>query len=269
MHCAFSLVSAGSAPHTVMMFESTLPFGEPDLMRVSAFQRYLGEMVRTGDTDTASGRLSSLSPSLLQDLKRFDGGDRPGDMLELLEVLAGCVRHASNLLVHLQDQMRVVPLTVFPRERLVHCPVPMAQLLATRLADLQVLHVERAVLQPSGHPDTALVGDADCHAPLGPLLWELALRGSREELLPEIAGNAAYRIAPGANLRGLALSGSLAVAVQRLKRQTTNLREIAEWPGFDRARATRLLNGLYLQAGLMVSRSHPAATNESWFNGGR
>jgi hypothetical protein len=29
----------------------------------------------------------------------------------------------------------------------------------------------------------------------------------------------------------------------------------------------RMLNGLYLQAGLMVSRTHPAATNEGWFSG--
>ena len=34
-------------------------------------------------------------------------------------------------------------------------------------------------------------------------------------------------------------------------------------------RAARLLNGLYLQAGLMVSRTHPAATNEGWFSGNR
>jgi hypothetical protein len=35
------------------------------------------------------------------------------------------------------------------------------------------------------------------YAPLGPLLWELSLRGSRDELLPEIAGQAAYRITLG------------------------------------------------------------------------
>jgi hypothetical protein len=57
--------------------------------------------------------------------------------------------------------------------------------------------------------------------------------------------------------------------VVRLKRATTNLREIADWPGFDRARATRLLNALYLQSGLMVSRTHPAATNEGWFSSSR
>ena len=56
--------------------------------------------------------------------------------------------------------------------------------------------------------------------------------------------------------------------MQRLQRATTNLREISDWPGFDRARAMRMLNGLYLQAGLMVTRTHPAATNEGWFSGG-
>ena len=29
-------------------------------------------------------------------------------------------------------------------------------------------------------------------------------------------------------------------------------------------RAMRLLNALYLQSGLIVSRTHPAATNDGW-----
>jgi hypothetical protein len=145
----------------------------------------------------------------------------------------------------------------------------MEQLLDTRLTDLRVMHVEPAVLKTPGHHDTALVADAQLYAPLGPLLWELALRGGREDLLPEIAGMAAYRIAPAVDLRGLNLNGTMAAAVVRLKRATTNLREIAEWPGFDRARATRLLNALYLQSGLMVTRTHPAATSDGWFNGSR
>jgi hypothetical protein len=252
------------------MFESTLPFGAPDLMRVSVFQRYLDEMTRDADLEgRGSTRLTSLSPSLLQDLKRFDPAGRSGDGLEVLEVMAACVRHSCALLVHLQDDDRVVPLTVFPTERLVHCPVPMEQFLAGRLTDLRVLHVEPAVLRPPGHRDGALVGEASHYAPLGLLLWELALRGAREELLPEIAGTAAYRIAPGVDLRGLRLTGSLAAAAARLKRHTTNLREIADWPGFDRARAMRMLNGLYLQAGLMISRTHPAAATDGWFGGGR
>lgn len=243
-----------------MTFESTLPIGEPDLMHVSAFQRYLDELVREHGGDTTASMLSSLSPSLLQDLLRFDQDGR-GRPLELLEVLAASVRHARGLAVHLQLDAKVVTLTVFPVERLVHCQIPVPELLGHRLGELQVLHVEPAVMRPPGDRERSLVGEPHLYHPLGPVAWELALHGAREDLLPEIAGSAAYRVAPGLNLRDLGVSGTLAAAVRRLQRQTTNLREMADWPGFDKARAMRLLNALYLQAGLIVSRTHPAATS--------
>ena len=243
------------------MFESTLPFGTPDLIRASAFERYLEESVRSADGDGLSSRLSTLSPSLAEDLMRFEHARRPGDGLEVLEVLAACVRHARSLLIHLRDDNRVIPLTVYPYERLIHCPVRMDQLLAGRLTDLQVLHIEPAVLRPLGDPDSALVDAPEFYAPLDPLLWELALRGARGDLLPEIAGVATYRVTPGADLDGLDLVGTLAAAVQRLRLQTTPLREIAGWPGFDHDRSTRMLNGLYLQSALIVSRSHPGAVS--------
>ncbi|MDE2399325.1 MAG: hypothetical protein KGL43_11390 [Burkholderiales bacterium] len=251
------------------MFESTLPFGAPELLRTSDFRRGVEESVRTGETAGRISGLSSLSPSLAQDLMRFESVRPPTDGFDVLEVLAACVRHSSSLLLHLEDGERVVPLTVFPIAGLVHNPVPMEQFLAGRLLDLAVIHVEPALLRPPGHADPALVGELERYTPIGPLLWELALRGGREELLPQIAGSAAYRISPAMELRGLAYGGTLAAAVQRLQKTTTNLREISEWPGFDRARAMRLLNALYLQAGLIVTRTHPAATNEGWFSGSR
>ena len=243
------------------MFESTLPFGEPDLMRASAFRRYLDESARSGDTDSVASRLSTLSPSLMLDLMRFE---QEGQQSGVIEILAACIRHGRRLLIHLQAEDRVVPLTVFPVEHLVHCPMPMQLFMALPLGDLSVLHVEPAVLRPPGDRVRTMVGEPQHYGALGPVLWELALRGSRGELLPEISGQAAYRISPGLNLRVLDLSGSMAAAVFRLKRNTTNLRAMALWPGFDRERAMRLLNGLYLQGGLMVSRTHPAAGNEGW-----
>jgi hypothetical protein len=246
------------------MFESTLPFDEPDLMRASAFQRELDESVRSNGADSMASRLSTLSPSLLLDLMRFEQEGQQGGVIEML---AAGIRHARKLLVHLQLLDRVVPLTLFPLEHLVHCPMPIAQFLALPLGDLRVLHVEPALLRPPGDRVSAMVGAPQHYSALGPVLWELALRGSRGELLPEIAGQAAYRISPGLNLRNVELSGSLAEAVARLKRDNTNLREMALWPGFDRERAMRLLNGLYLQAGLMISRTHPAATNDGWTGG--
>lgn len=246
------------------MFEPTIPFGEPELMRVSAFQHYLDELVRRAGGSGITSRLSALSNSLMEDLLRFE---RDGRVTEPLEVMAACVRHAQRVTVHLKSDTRVVPLTIFPQERLVHCPVDLEGLLTLRLAELEVLHVEPALLRPPGDPEEALVGDLPLYRPLGPLLWELALRGGRAELLPEIAGPAAYRVSPGVDLAGLKVSGSLLAAVQRLRRQTTNLRELSRWPGFDRERAMRLLNALYLQAGLIVSRTHPDAVSESWFGG--
>jgi hypothetical protein len=248
-----------------LIFESTLPLGEPELMRVSAFERYLDELRRESG-DPSLTRLASLNPSMMQDLMRFE---QDGRRTELLEVIAACVRHARPLAVYLQCGIRVVPLTVFPIERLVHCPLPMHEFLSQRLSDMGVLRVEPAVLRAPGDPEEALVGEPHLYQPLGPVTWELAMRGSRDQLLPEIAGPAAYRVALGTNLREVSLTGVVQAAVNRLQRVSANLREMAEWPGLNRARAMRLLNALYLQSGLIVSRTHPVASNESWFGSTR
>ena len=234
-------------------------------MRVSAFQRYLDDLVRVGSVDALSTRLSSLSPSLMQDLERFE---RNGQQSELLDVLAACLRHGYPLTVNLQWTDRVVPLTLFPAERLVHCPVTMPQFLSSRLNELQVMQVEPAMLRAPGHRDPSLVGESQMYSPLAPMLWEMALRGARDRLLPEIDGTAAYRVAPGVSLRGLEIPSILGVAVDRLRRRTCNLRQMASWPGLDRERAMRLLNALYLQGGLIVSRMHPsAASPDGWLRG--
>jgi hypothetical protein len=167
--------------------------------------------------------------------------------------------------VHLECGDRVVPLTLFPQERLVHCPMDMRELLERHLPRLRVMHVEPAVLRPPGDPVQALVGPAREHHSLDLLLWELAMRGPRRELLPEIAGTAAYRVAPSLDVAALPARGALRTAVERLRRRSANLRQIASWPALDRDRAARLLNGLYLQAGLIVSRSTPGATRDIWF----
>jgi hypothetical protein len=241
----------------VTTFESTLPMGSAELMRASAFRRTIESEFR-GDDERITSRLSALDPSLHQDLMRFEGKGRQS---ELLEVMAGAVRHSSAVTIHLQLQAHVLPLTVFPVHRLVHCQMPMVQFFELQLTDLEVMRVEKTHMQV---PDLQTLAQSSVQAhfaSLGKLLWEMALRGSRDELLPEIAGQAAYRITPTLDLTTLELSGTLASACEKLKRQTTSLREIAEWPGFDKPRAMRMLNGLYLQAALMVSRTHPAAVD--------
>lgn len=242
------------------LFQPTLPLGEPELMRASAYQRYLDEL--RSSSGGISTRISQLSPSLKADLLRF-GDD--GGASEVVEVMAACVRHGKRVTIHIQSGERVVPLTVFAQERLVHCPVSPEELVGKPMLDLKVMHVEPALLQPPSEPGATLVGDVDAHYPLAPLLWELAMRGLRRELLPEIAGPAVYRVAPGLDTASLPASGAVMAAIQRLARQGASLKELADWPGMDRERATRLLNALYLQSGLIVSRSHPDAARDAWF----
>lgn len=246
-------------PRPMPAFESTLPAGAPELMRASAFRDYLEqESTRSG---AASTRLSTLQPSVLQDLLRFE---RSGRTTELLEVVAASLRHGHALLVHTEHGRHVLPLTLFPRDRLLHAPMPLPALLDLRLDAFEVLQVEPAVLRPPRPGGRGPQADRARCAPLDPFVWELALRGRIGELLPELAGAAAYRVAPAADLRALGLDGTLAAAVERLRRETINLREIAGWPGFDRARAMRMLNALYLLSALIVSRTHPAAMQDGW-----
>jgi hypothetical protein len=241
------------------MFEPTQPFDHPRLTRVSAFQRYLQEQERVHGASPASSRLSTLSPSLVQDLMRFEQGKAHSSVLD---VAAASVRHQKALRVNLQVQDQVLPLTFFPLQRVVHCPLDPGEFEALELSEVQVLQVEPAALRPPGHEDRARVGELAHYTTLAPVLWTLALKGPRSELLPEIAGQAAYRVSASVNVAHLPARGLLAEAVKRLKQEAVTLRELAGWPNMNAERASRLLNALYLQAALMVSRTHPAATNE-------
>ena len=236
------------------MFQRTQPNANDPLMRISEFERDHAAPSGAGDAEAGATRLSALNPSLLQDLMRFEQRHRPGEGLDLLEVLAAALRHHRALLLHLQLSQRVIALTVLPASRQLHSPLTPPQWLALRLPDLRVLRVEPARASAPGSAAPALQA-------LAPLLWDMALRGARADLLPEIAGIATYRVGPGSDLHKLNLGGTLAAAVARLRVQTTPLHEIASWPGFERDRAMRLLNALYLQSALIVSRSHPAAVS--------
>jgi hypothetical protein len=238
------------------MNEPTVPFGEPELWRVSAFRRAMD------DGQSESSRFNALSPSLMADLQRFE---QPGTGAEVLEVLAACLRHAHDMAVHLDRDGHVLPIIVFPRERLFHTPLSLSTLYATRFDSVQLLQVERAPLRAPGSNGDKIAPASQCH-PLGPLLWHMALYGPRRDLLPELAGSAVFRVAPDLDVPS-ELTGALAASVGRLRSEKVSLRTLGHWPGMSRERASRLLNGLYLQAGLIVSRAHPAATRESWFTG--
>jgi hypothetical protein len=248
------------------LFDSTIPFGEPELLKTISYRRYLTEL--EGDSVSSPGgpnsRNPQLSPSLQADLLRFE---QRGASSETVEVVAACIRHSTRVTIYLQCADRVVPLTVFPQERLVHCPMDLSELVERHLSQVRVMHIEPATLRPPGDEDRELIGESRMHHPLTPLLWELAMRGPRRELLPEIAGPAVYRVSPHLDISALPASGSLKAAAQRLRQKAMSISGIAGWPAFDRERAARLLNALYLQSGLIISRSHPDAVRESWFGG--
>ena len=238
------------------LFDSTIPFGEPELLKASTYRRYLDEL----DADTSSGevssRLTQLSPSLQADLLK---ADQPGGVSETVEVVAACVRHSTRVTIYLQCAGRVLPLTVFPHERMVHCPMDMDEFMDRHMAQARVMHLEPAVLRPPGDSERELIGESRLYHPLTPLLWELAMRGPRRDLLPEIAGPAVYRVSPSLDLASVPVTGVIRSAIERLSVRALSLGGIAAWPAFDRERASRLLNALYLQSGLIVSRSHPDA----------
>jgi hypothetical protein len=247
------------------MFERTRPLGSPELMRVSEFRRYLNDLATASTVTLADGsrqsQVGTLSPSLLADLRRSKGADGH----EPLEVIAACIRHGKRVTVHLQCDAFALPLTIFPQEQWVHCPAGMLDFLYANLAQVSLLLIEPAVLRPPTEDEQADAGPV-LHHPLGTVLWQLAMRGLRTTLLSDIAGPAAYRVTPGMDTSRLSLANAEAAAVYRLRRESATARTIAEWPGFDRLRATCLLNALYLQSGLIVSRSHPSAIRDSWLS---
>ena len=235
------------------MFPSTQPMDAADSLP------YLPPDSAYPATHTA---LSSLSPSLLQDLLRFEPA---GPQRALLEVLAACVRHTQALAITVVEPGQApLVISVFPTDRQVHCGQPLSDVLGGDLAHLRVLEVQPARWRASGRTDAHRIDQPALYAPLGPLLWAVALHGERDALLPELVGQAAYRVSPGLSLGGLSVPGAMAACITRLRRRTCNLREITSWPGVGPERAMRLLNALYLQSGLIVSRTHPAATNDGW-----
>lgn len=232
-------------------------FEDSTLWRVSAFERVLSE---TGSSGFARLEAASVLPTTLQaDLRMLDRGP---DGADALEVIAACVRHRQPALLCLQHEGLVWPVTLFPEEKLYHSPRDMAQASAAGMARLGLLTTEPPGVRPPGHWMHERVGQAGFYRELQPLLWSLALHGPRKALLAEIGGTAAYRMVARPEAFRSGISGAVASAMERLRRESVSLREMAVWPGLNVERASRLLNGLYLCSGLLVTRSHPAARAE-------
>jgi hypothetical protein len=236
------------------------------LWRFSAYERHVAGGSAAAFASAATGPAPGLSPTLIAELLALE---RQPQGFDVLTVLSACLRQRENALLLLHQQDLVWPVTLFPREQLYHCPRDLvAQLqglmpgpaeLLHGAADLRLLRLEPAGLQAPGSAQRERVGQGMHYRPLAPLLWALALYGPRAQLLPQIAGHAAYRVAPDYHCGPHAPGGALGAALQRLRQASVPLRELARWPGLSPHSAARLLNALYVQGGLMVSRVHPAA----------
>lgn len=250
-----------------MRFASTLPQHLPELDRLSAFADWLDDQQPgTGSANPPA----EVSVSLWQDLwctapasgrawrQPAAAAGPAGHWRDVVEVLAASLRHAQALTLYLGGDPHIVPLTLYPLQRLLRCPLDISRFETLRLAELRVLHVELALMRAPGSGQAA-VGDRPQCRPLAPFSWLLAMQGPRREVLPELAGSLAFRRVSGLPLQTPALSGATAVALDRLGQEAASLRTVASWPGMDGVRAARLVNGLYLQGALITSRTHPAA----------
>jgi hypothetical protein len=202
---------------------------------------------------------STLGSSLLSDLRRF--AHEPGGA-ELLAVVAAGVRHARALVMYLQHAGAVISVSVLPREQLFHSAVDLCELPIEALGRLRLLHVEPELdlIGKGGgsplQPQTSRLG------PLAPLLWLLAMHGPRSELLPEVAGPAKYRLAPTWSENGLPIDATLLPLLQRMRGEALSLEALADWTVPQRLPVRRLLNALYLQSGLIVTRAFSTAQRE-------
>lgn len=230
-------------------------FEDTTLWRISAFERMRNETGTSGFM--RMGGPTMLPSTLLADLSRLERTQEDSDALE---VIASCVRHREPALLCLRHDELVWPVTVFPNEMLYHSPRDMSDASASGMNSLQVLAVEPPGVKPPGHWMYERVGEAGHYRPLTPLLWAMALHGPRRQPLSEIGGTAAYRAV--VRQERPPVSGAMGSAVERLRRESVSMRDIAAWPGMNAERAARLLNGLYLTSDLIVTRAHHAARSE-------
>jgi hypothetical protein len=199
---------------------------------------------------------SVLSPDMLDALRRLatDGGS------ELLEVVALCLRLKEPMLLTIAVGGWAWPITLYPEHGLYRAPIDWTRAPPQDLARARLLDCEPALLAPPRLAGRQR-GTPPNHYPLAGLTWTLALLGPRTTPLRMLARTERFRTTmrttpPAATHEaaepGWRLPGALGSAVARLAGSSASLGEVARWPGLDRARASRLLNGLFLDERLIL-----------------
>ncbi len=233
-------------------FDDSTPWSVSDFERVkqqtgsSGFARLEGPTV--------------LSTTLQAELQRIEFRAAGSDVLD---VVAACMRHREAALLCLQYNQWVWPVTLFPSQMLYHSPQDFTSGSITGMATLKLLAIEAPEVKPMGHWMAERVANPDQYRPLAPLLTAMALNGPRSKLLSEISGPLFYRAVNGPSGDRPSAPGAMGAAVERLRRESVNLRDLSNWPGMSGERAARLLNALYLSSTLMVSRTGHATPRSS------
>jgi hypothetical protein len=234
-----------------MEFSKTVPWTGPTPFSLTETDSVWPDTLAPAMPSAADTFSTTLGTSLLADLRRF--ADEPQGA-DLLVVLAAGVRHARPLALSLELLGHRFRLAVFPREQVYRCGLDLCALASRELGQLQCVHVEPEAAIADADAST-LHASAGAAMPLPPLLWLLATQGPRSELLPEIAGPARYRMAPGLALGGLPIDDASRPVLHKLWCESCSLDDLAGDSVLGRWPACRLLNALYLQSGLMISRA--------------
>lgn len=220
-------------------FEPTRPFSSPT--------------PRPGvDPEVRAGAIRPLLNSAMQaDLKRLAAA--PG-LLNALAVFAASVRHAQPIAVHVRTSGKAFLLSIFPRERFFQCEHDLTGFLPDDFAMLRLVRIEPVLPllmgdTPSGKTASFRLG------PLGLMLWHLALHGPTNDLLSEIAEPASYRLTPSLHLAGLPMHNSLLPVLQKMRHRSCTVQDLASGSTLGPTQVKRLLNAIYLQLGLIVTRS--------------
>jgi hypothetical protein len=232
-------------------------FEETTLWRISEFERIRAE---TGGSGYIGLERQTVLPSTLQaEFRQLEGRQETFDVVELL---SACLRHREPALIYFHCEGLVWPVTLFPAEDMLHSPRDIVSAPDASLAALRTGSVEPPGVRPPGHWMTERIASRACYRPLRPALWALALRGPSTTLVRELGGVAAYRALRNPAAQGLPTPGALGPAVAQLHRDAAALKTLAQWPGMSLERGVRLLNGLYMTANLLVSRTHPNARRQ-------
>jgi hypothetical protein len=166
------------------------------------------------------------------------------------------VRHGQSLAMLLKRGDSVLQASVFPTAQLYRCEVDLHALSPAELEQLRLVRIEAELAASPMEVEGAPMNPPRV-APLRPLLWLMAEYGARADLLPEIAGDVRYRLAPGFSTCDLPVEPSAIPLLRRLRTSTASFQDLSAWTVRGPARVCRLLNALYLQAALMVLRMSP------------